>query len=359
MKVALVHDYLIDYGGAEVVLSALHEIYPQAPLYTLVLEKKRLGKFWGKFKDAKIITSWFNDLPFASRLISPLRFLLPLIWTSFDFSDFDVVITSASWAITKGVKKGNKTIEICYLHTPPRYLYGYDTSRKWQCRWFAPLIDFYALIVNHFLRQFDFKQAQKVDYFVANSENVGQRIKKFYRRSYQVLYPPVEIPSSGSSFSGIKRNYFLTGGRLVVSKNFDLVIKACQKLGKPLKIFGVGPEETKLKKLAGKKIEFVGQVTDAERSKLYQGAKAFIAAQKDEDFGLTPVEAQGNGCPVIAFRGGGYLESVVENKTGIFFDQLTAESLEEAIKKLERVRLNSAVFGKPGNLPKQSLKKKW
>ena len=128
----------------------------------------------------------------------------------------------------------------------------------------------------------------------------------------------------------------------MVSKNFDLVIKACQKLGKPLKIFGVGPEETKLKKLAGKKIEFVGQVTDAERSKLYQGAKAFIAAQKDEDFGLTPVEAQGNGCPVIAFRGGGYLESVVENKTGIFFDQLTAESLEEAIKKLERVRLNSA-----------------
>lgn len=127
MKIALVHDYLIEYGGAEGVLSTLHEMYPKAPIYTSILNKKSLGKFWEKFSDAKIITSWFNQLPFAEKLISPLRFLVPVIWNSFDFSDFDIVITSASWAVTKGINKSKNTIEICYLHSPPRYLYGYNT----------------------------------------------------------------------------------------------------------------------------------------------------------------------------------------------------------------------------------------
>ncbi len=335
MKVALVHDYLIDYGGAEATLSSLHEIYPKAPVYTLIVDEKGMGKFWRKFSDAKIISSWFNFLPFASTLISPLRFLVPFLWAGFDFADFDVVITSASWAITKGVKKGPRTIEICYLHTPPRYLYGYDTSRRWKERWFGKLVDIYALVVNHFMRMYDFKQAQKVDYFIANSINTGKRIEKFYRRhDYKVIYPPVDVDKIIDSKLGpLTRDYYLTGGRMVASKNFDLIIRACQKAGVELKIFGTGIEENRLKSMAGQKVEFLGRLPDEELISYYKGAKAFIIAQKDEDFGITPVEAMAGGTPVIAFKGGGYVESVIDGKTGVFFDEPTVESLTKAIKR--------------------------
>lgn len=343
MKVALVHDYLIDYGGAEAFLASLHEIYPTAPIYVSILDKKGLGRFWGKFSDATIKVSWFNYLPFASRLISPLRFLIPFIWDSFDFSKFDVVITSASWAVTKGMNKGSKTIEICYLHTPPRYLYGYDTSRKWDGKWYRGLISLYSLVVNHFMRMYDFKQAQKVNHFIANSINTGKRIEKFYRRyDYKVIYPPIEVEKlSNQKIDPKPGNYYLTGGRMVASKNFDLIIKACTKLKLNLKIFGTGLEENNLRKLSGKNIEFLGRVSDEELISYYKGAKAFIAAQKDEDFGMTLIEVMATGTPVIAYRGGGYVESVVDGKTGIFFDESTVESLSATIKKFNRMKFKS------------------
>lgn len=341
MKIALVHDYLIDYGGAEQVLLSLHKIYPKAPIYTLVVDKKGMGKFWKKFAKAKIITSFFDDLPFASKLISPLRFLIPVIWKIFALEEYDLIITSASWAVTKGFDKKKGAKEICYLHTPPRYLYGYDTSRKWKEKWFAKLVEFYGLIVNHFMRLYDFKMAQKVDYFIANSENVGKRIKKFYRRDYQVIYPPVEVEEIiNSQVPPQKGNYFLAGGRFVASKNFDLIIKACLKAGVNLKIFGSGIEEENLKKIAKGKVEFLGRISEDKLISHYKGAKAFILAQKDEDFGMTSVEAQAAGCPVIAYRGGGYLESIIEGKTGIFFNELKVDSLNPAIKRFNEMRFN-------------------
>ncbi len=340
MKIAIVHDYLIDFGGAEEVLAVLHEMYPKAPIYVSVFNKKKMSHFMDKFKDAKIIVSWFNYLPFASRLISPFRFLIPIIWSSFDLTGYDIIISSASWAVTKGFKKDKNAIEICYLHTPPRYLYGYDTSRIWKDKWYGIFISFYSSVVNHFMRIYDFNQAQKVDYFVTNSKNVGQRVEKFYRRKdYKVIYPPINIEGILSSKSKIiDDDFYLTGGRMVAAKNFDLIIKAFNKNGKKLKLFGGGIDESKLKSLANSNIEFLGRVDDPEKFRLLKSAKAFILAQVDEDSGMTAVEIQAAGKPAIAFRGGGYVEVIEENKTGMFFDVLSVESLNNTIKKFERTK---------------------
>lgn len=353
MKVALVDDYLNKFGGAAQVLSALHEIWPKAPIYT-IFSNVGQGKdplLDQKFKDAKIVESWFSKLPFCERLISPLRFLIPLIWNSFNFADYDLVISSASWAVTKGFCKSSATpprccVEICYCHTPPRYLYGYSTSRNWQKHWYIRL---YALVVNHFMRQYDFQRSQKVTWFVANSREVQKRIKKFYRRDSVVINPPVEIPKA----SGLKfkvQDYFLTGGRLESPKNFDLIIKACQQAGMTLKIYGVGPQESYLRSLAGPETEFLGLISDQKKQKLMAGCQAFIAAAKDEDFGITPLEAMAAGRPVIAYQGGGYLETVVEGKTGVFFDSLTVGVLVKVIKKFKVSRF------KPANCRQQAAK---
>lgn len=337
MKIALVHDYLNEFGGAERVLSALSEIYPQAPIYTAFYKKG--SPAWERFKDKDVRVSWAHHLPFfASKLHSPLRFLASLIWGSFDFSKFDVIIGSSSWYVTKGFKKGKRTIEICYCHTPPRWLYGYKTSIELQKYW---PVRIYAAVVGHFMRMYDFISAQKVNYFIANSKNVAERIKKFYRRDSIVIYPPVELPKTGEVKKG---NYYLVTSRIVGGKGLDLAVKAAVKLGIKLKIAGKPAgyylEYKKLTQLAKKNVEFLGYVTDEELAKLYKGAKAFLALATDEDFGITPVEAQLSGTPVIAFRGGGYKESVIEGKTGIFFDEPTVESLIGAIRKFEKTRLS-------------------
>lgn len=343
MKVALVHDYLYDFGGAEEVLVALREIYPNAPVYVTLLDKRRLGHFFEKFKNAKIVTSWFDKLPYASYLISPLRFLLPLIWKSFDFSEYDLIISSASWAITKGFKKGKKTIEICYLHTPPRSLYGYDTSRIWKGKWYGVFIDIYALIVNHFLRIYDFKMAQRVDYFIANSKNVGRRIEKFYRRyDYKVIYPPINVEGIlESKFEKIDEEFYFTGGRMIAAKNFDLIIEAFNLNGKKLKIFGGGIDEKRLRRMAKSNVEFLGRITDPEKFVLLKNCKAFLLAQRDEDSGVTAIEMQAGGRPAIAYNGGGYVEVIIDGKTGIFFDDLTVESLVDALKRFEKMKFKS------------------
>lgn len=342
LKVALVHDYLLDYGGAERVLLELHRMYPKAPIYVSLVDKKGMGKFMDLFSKAEIRKSWFHYIPFSFRLISPLRFLIPLIWNSFDYSKYDIVITSASWAVTKGVNRGDKTKEICYCHTPPRYLYGYDTSRIWKGKWYGVIVDIYSTVVNHFMRMYDFNHAQKVDYFIANSENTGKRIEKFYRRKYKVIYPPIDVEEIiNSKVKQVKGDYYLTGGRMVASKNFDLIIKACKKKKVNLKLFGDGIDKEALEKLAGKSkhIEFLGRVSDDEKTAHLKGAKAFIVAQVDEDFGITPIEATAAGCPTIAYRGGGYLESVIDGKTGVFFEKMSIGSLVGAMNKLEKVNI--------------------
>src|SRR3989344_4821979 len=268
MKVALVHDYLNEYGGAERVLEVLCEIFPKAPIYTAFYKKGSPAHL--RFKNKKIITSWAQNVPFfASYLHSPLRFLAPLVWNSFvhqsstlraqtpnGLAEYDLVITSSSWYVTKGVVKRNaandkrKTLEICYCHTPPRYLYGYPTAKKQR----GFLVKAYALVVNHFMRVYDFEAAQRVDYFIANSREVSSRIKKFYRRDSTVIYPPVdtkklEVRRSKFEVSG---KYFLVVSRLVSAKRVDLAVEVCAKLGLPLKVVGTGPEMENLKDLANR-----------------------------------------------------------------------------------------------------------
>ncbi len=337
MKVAIVDDYL-KWGGAVQVVATLHEMFPQAPIYTIFSQVSKDPLLAQKFKKAKIVESWFGKLPLAEKLISPLRFLLPLIWASFDFSSYDLVISSASWAITKGFAQG-QTKEICYCHTPPRYLYGYETSRDWQKHWYIRL---YASLVNHFMRLYDFQRAQKVTWFIANSREVQARIKKFYHRESVVINPPVEMDSQ-PLVVGNQGDYYLTGGRLELPKNFDLVIKACNQLKVPLKIYGNGLQRKFLESIAGPTVEFLGTVSDEERQELMAGAKAFIAAATDEDFGMTPVEAMAEGRPVIAFRGGGYLETVVEGKTGEFFFPATPEALVAKLKNFRPAKYQTEV----------------
>lgn len=341
MKVALVHDYLNEFGGAERVLLELTEIWPRAPIYTAFYRSD--SPAWERFKDKDIRISWAHHIPlFSKYLHSPLRFLAPLIWNSFDFTSYDVVIGSSGWYVTKGFgtrgTKRKKPIEICYCHTPPRWLYGYKTSIEFQK--YAP-VRLYAAVVGHFMRMYDFNAAQKVDYFIANSRNVKARIKKFYRRESVVIYPPVELPKVTEVE---KKDYYLVASRIVGGKGLDLAVKAAVKLGIKLKIIGrpagYYTEYKGLSKIARENIEFLGYVSDEELSRYYQEAKAFLALSQDEDFGMTPVEAMLTGTPVISFRGGGYIESVVEGKTGIFFDEPTTDSLVEAIKKFEKTKFN-------------------
>lgn len=339
MKIALVHDYIKEYGGAERVLEALHEIWPKAPVFTAVYLPKYLGPHRKRFADWDIRSSVFQSLPFKAKLISPLRLIAPLVFRTMDFSGFDVVIVSATGAYTPNLIRKNKALQICYCHTPPRYLYGYTTARNWQKN---PFFKILGEIANHFLRQIDFRSAQNVDYFLANSREVAGRIKKFYRRRAKIIYPPVEIPQVPRLLRPAAGGYFLAGGRLARPKRVDLAVAACTKLKLPLIVFGkefagYGQE---LHKIAGETIEFVGEITDEAKLKLMAGARAFIFPADQEDFGITPIEAMSVGTPVIAYRSGGVMESVIENKTGIFFNKPTVESLIEAIKRFERLKFN-------------------
>jgi glycosyltransferase involved in cell wall biosynthesis len=342
MKIALVHDYIKEYGGAERVLETLCEIFPDAPIYTAFCAKN--SQAYKHFKDRQINTSWVQYLPFfKGRLYSPLRFLTPLIWGSFNLSKYDLVISSSSWYIAKGFKKpNNKFTEICYCHTPPRWLYGYTTSVNFQRYW---PVKIFALIIGHFLRVYDFKQAQKVDYFIANSKEVQARIKKFYRRESIVIYPPVSLPNVKLKAKNLKKDYYFIVSRIVGAKGLDLAVDAALKAGFKLKIAGSPSgyyfEHDKLVKKSQGKVEFLGQVSDEELVKLYKGAKGFFALSKDEDFGITPVESQLCGTPVIAFNGGGYKETVIDGKTGVLFNDYSVDGLIEAVRKFESLKFKT------------------
>lgn len=357
MKIALVHDQLGEFGGAERVLLAMSEMWPDAPIYTAYYRKG--SPAWERFKEKDIRASWAQNIPgFATKLHSPLRFLAPVIWNSFDFSRYDVIIGSSSWYITKGFEKKGKALEICYCHTPPRWLYGYPTSVNWQR---YGIVRAYATIVGFFMRQYDYEAAQRVDYFIANSKETQKRIAKFYRRDAAVIYPPIDLPSAPNVKKG---NYYLVASRLVGGKGLALAVEAAKRLTLPLKIVGepagYGRELEMLKEKAGKNIEFLGYVSDTELAELYAGAKAFLALATDEDFGMTPVEAMSMGTPVIAFSGGGYTESVIEGKTGVFFDKPTVESLEFALKKFQRLNVNwsKACIAQANKFSKSRFQKK-
>jgi glycosyltransferase involved in cell wall biosynthesis len=252
------------------------------------------------------------------------------------------VISSASWYITKGIITSAQTKHICYCHTPPRYLYGYPTAVEWQRYW---PIKVYAVIVNHFLRKYDYLAAQRVDKFVVNSENVQRRVRRFYGRDSEVVYPPVMVSEIINGTKKVqKEDYFLIVSRVVGAKGIDLAIKTANKLKLKLKIVGEAAglrfEESKLKKMTGKTVEFLGRVPDEELWELYARAKGFFALAVDEDFGMTVVEAMAAGTPVVAFAGGGYLETVVDGETGVLFTDYSEKGLENAVLRFSKLKFS-------------------
>lgn len=357
MKVALVHDYLREYGGAERVLEALHEIFPKAPVYTAYYNPESLGENGKRFASWDIRTSWFQKFPFANQLLSPFRIFGPMMFESFDLSEYDLVISSSSAThLAKSVITKPETLHISYIHTPPRFLYGYVTSFNYKKHWWTRVG---GEIINHFMRIYDFEVSQRPDILVANSKNVQARIKKFYRRDSVVIYPPVDFSEFRGKRKGErgKKDYFLVLSRLVRGKGVEVAVEACGKLGLPLKIVGTGPELEVLRdKGKGKSIEFLGWVSDEDRVKLLQNAKALIVAAEDEDFGITSIEAQAAGTLVIASVSGGFLETVIDGKTGILYGgpgMVTVESLVGVLRefredqfKAEDCRENAEKFSK-------------
>ncbi len=332
MKIAIVHDQLKEFGGAERVLVALKKIFPKADIFTAFANKESLKRHVPQYTDWKIKSSWAAKIPFFAKLYSPLRFLAPKIWESFDFTSYDLVISSSGWYMSKGVITKSPTIHISYLHHPPRYLYGYETAVVWQKYW---PVKIYAHIVNHYLRVWDYTSSQRANYFIVNSEETKKRVKKFYRRDSTIIYPPVNVPKKIATWHIQRGTYYITVSRLTRAKHIDLLINAVNKLDLPLKIVGTGRDEKYLKSIAGASIDFVGNITDQELSKLYQGAKVFLFAAVDEEFGIAPVEAMGHGVPVIAYLSGGLTETVQEGINGFLFNSLNENSLMEKIKLLE------------------------
>lgn len=340
LKVAIVHDYLKEFGGAEKVVEALLEIWPDAPVYTSIFLPSYAGPHRKKVESWNIKTSVLQYVPLKAKLVSMFRFVAPIVFRWFDLSKYDVVITSNAGTYTSPnfVKVGKKTLFVSYYHTPPRYLYGYAVANDWTNNWFRRTLLVLGQIPMHFLRILDFKSAQIPNYLLCNSNEVKKRISKFYRKEAKIIYPPVEIPEIKVPVE--KKNYYLIGGRVSRHKGHDIAIKAFTKLGLPLKVFGgtfasYGLEQ--FKKEAGKNIEFLGEVTDNQKWELMKKAKAFVFPSDNEDFGIVPVEAMAFGTPVIALGIGGPLETVIEGKTGLFFDERTPESLIEAVKKFEKL----------------------
>ena len=306
MKIALVHDYIKEFGGAERVLMALHEMFPDAPIYTAFVADGSAKKEFDK-AGAKLIPSWANFILKYKNFHSAFRFLIPLVWESFDFSKYDVVILSSSGYLTKPVRVPKHIKVICYCHTPSRFLYGYDTSIEWKR---YPLVNIYGHIVGHFLRLYDWLGAQRVDQFIANSENVARRIEKFYRKKSVVVYPPVEVSKLRATSYALqaKGDYYLVASRLVGEKGLPMVMEAANKLKLELKVVGEKAglqwENQAIEAKKSDNIEFLGRVSDEKLYKLYAQAKALLVLEKDVDFGITPVEAMAAGTPVIAYKNG-------------------------------------------------------
>lgn len=332
MRIAFVHEYLNQFGGAERTLAVLAEMFPTAPIYTLLYDEQATR---GLFKGRIVNTSFLQKFPGAVRHHEWYPLLMPLAIEQFDFSAFDIVV-SVSASFAKGIITKPGTRHICYCLTPPRFLW--DNSHKFGKDFgFPPLIRFASQPLISYLRMWDHLAADRVDEFWRISDFVGKRIQKYYHQPSALIYPPVDMDKFPIATEP-PRDYFLMTGRLVSYKKFDVAIKAFNELKLPLKIIGTGPEAGRLKRLAHANIEFLGQVGDDELGRHYREAKALIFPQ-EEDFGIVPLEMMASGRPVIAYRAGGAEETIIENETGVFFDTQTPEAIIETVKKFSRYKL--------------------
>ena len=336
-KIAIVADWLTSRGGAERVVLALTDLFPQADIFTSVYKPELFPELTRR----KVVTSFLQRMPLGKKhqLWPTLR---PLAFELLNLDDYDIVISSAS-AEAKGVLTKPETLHICYCHTPTRYYWSHyhyylQHPEYGGWNWLVKLV-MPSLI--HKLRLWDRVAADRVDVFVANSHTTEQRIQKYYERPSTVIHPPVD--ASRFTISEQLGNYYLVVGRQTAYKRTDLAIAAFNHLKLPLKVIGTGPALKKWMLKAHKNIEFLGRVSDAEVAHYLSHCRALIMPQ-EEDAGIVPLEAMAAGRPVVAYRGGGALETVVEGKTGIFFDQPTSESLIEAVKQCAEKNWDGAII---------------
>jgi len=337
MKVALVHDYLNQMGGAERVVLALHEIFPDAPIYTSIYDPERVD---AAFQKMDIRTSFMQKLPLVKKHHQPFLPFYPFAMERLDLRGYDLVLSSSS-AFGKGVITRPETMHICYCHTPMRWCWNYDeyVKREQLGRISRSVLPF--LITG--LRVWDQTSAMRVDHFIANSPAVAERIQKYYRRDAVVIPPPVEADRFTFDPTIQPEAYFLIVSRFMPYKRIDLAIAACNLLRLPLVIIGNGRDEKRLKSLAGPTIRFMGRLSDAEVMYYYTHCRAFILPG-EEDFGITPLEAQASGRPVIAYRAGGALASVIDDVTGSFFDEQTVESLAVALSSFDERKYDPQII---------------
>lgn len=325
--VAIVHDILDAYGGAERVVEQLIKVWPQADLYVSIdTHNPQTNSIREK---VEVIPTFLQKLPFSAHLKKFYTPLLPIAFETINLAKYDLIISSTAH-FAKAVLTTSEQQHICYCHTPPRFLYGYSHESGRRDSWYLkPFIN----LLDHHLRQYDFIIAQRPDFFITNSQNTLTRIKKFYNRHAVVINPPVDITHFCPSPSAT-RDYFLVVSRLVKYKNIDTVIKAFnQRPSERLIIVGQGSELQNLKPIAEKNVQFMGHVDHADLAKLYANARALVFSATDEDFGITPIEAMASGTPVIAHKSGGVTETINESETGTFYEANSMAALDSAINR--------------------------
>lgn len=338
MRIAIVHDYLAQAGGAERVVEAMHDLYPEAPVYTSVYDAEHT---FPSFKTMDVRTSFLQRLAFArsSKFHKLALPLFPTAFEHFDMTGYDVVLSSTT-GFAKGVITGPETCHVCYCHTPARFAWRYHEYVAQGG--YGKVAKYLLPFLIQRLRAWDYGSAQRVDFFISNSYNVARRVQKFYGKHSEVLHPPVSV----NRFSVLPKpsaDYYLVVSRLVGYKRVDLAVEACTKLGVPLKVVGSGPDLLRLKQMAGPKVEFLGRLKDDEVVSLFGNCRAFLFPG-EEDFGISPLEAMASGRPVVAYGAGGALETVIDGVTGVHFREATASSMIEAIERLERLELDPAAL---------------
>jgi glycosyltransferase involved in cell wall biosynthesis len=340
LKLAIVHDYLNQMGGAELVLKVLHDLYPDAPIYTSIYEPSLVD---ADFRKMDIRTTFMQRLPLVARHHQAFLPIFPFAFESIDLRPFDVVLSmSAAWS--KNVLTRPETCHINYCLSPMRFAWSFldYAAREQISDWQRPLL----MPIMAALRAWDVAGSNRVDHFIGISSEVNRRIRKYYRREAELIFPPVETRSYAAGVSDAGDDgYFLIVARLVPYKRIDLAIQACNRLKVPLKIIGGGRDEAHLRAIAGPTIEFLGRVDDATKRQYLRRCRAFLFPS-EEDFGIAPVEALASGRPVVAYAAGGALDFVVEGQTGLFLREQTPEALAGVLARISDHDWDSAAISR-------------
>jgi glycosyltransferase involved in cell wall biosynthesis len=340
MKVAIVADWLTAKGGAERVILAIHDIFPKAPVFTTVYDEKAMGS---EFSRLDVRTSFLQKWPGAKKHRTRYIRMLPMAIEDLDVSEFDVVISSSS-AVGHGVITHPHQLHICYCHTPMRFCWDGCQEYVRNSNFSSRIKKWIPFLLSD-IRVWDFYSADRVDHYISNSKYISKRIRKYFNHTSDVIYPPVENNRFRISHEGEKKEFFLVVSRMVEFKKVNLAIEACNTLKLPLKVVGDGPHIEYYAAMAGPTVEILGYVPDEEVEALMREAKGLIFPQV-EDFGITPLEAMASGTPVIAFKEGGALETVIDGETGLFFKEQTKESLVEVLKNFDNYNFKPEVLQK-------------